>query len=178
MVDISYHQTGSLIDMADPERARRTVRDMAEVGGDWLYERTVANTPVSYHGLALQFGGFKPAREPGTLKRSWKRLPAEPSLDRIGGGWMVAVETDDPIAQFVEWDTAPHEIRPKLPGGLLVFRTWPTGELVRTKLVHHPGTQGQHMSAFAVHAAELSFDEIVHRPLMDWARLTEQAGAH
>jgi hypothetical protein len=63
-------------------------------------------------------------------------------------------------APFVEWDTKPHDIRPKNGrflsfqlGGKLMRGTARKvrgvaiggGEWVFTRLVHHPGTKGQHM---------------------------------
>jgi hypothetical protein len=167
---MSYEQEGDLIAMFDPELSRRATYKMADAGGDWLLERVIANTPVSYTGLALQFGGFTPARTPGTLKRSWKRGPVEPRVGGIDPGFEVKVDTHDPIAAYVEWDTRPHIIRPRTPGGRLRFRTWPTGELVYARVVHHPGTKGQHMMSFAAHAATLNFDHIVDEPLRHWAR--------
>lgn len=174
---MSYSQKGSLVDMLDVDLARETVLHMADVGGDWLLERAILNTPVSYTGLALNYQGFGAARTPGTLKRRWRRGPVEPILHGMHGGARVPVENTDPIASFVEYPTAPHVIRPKLPGGVLVFRTWPTGELVHAKVVHHPGTHGQYMLTLAVNAAEIAFDEIVRRPLEEWARRSE-AKAH
>lgn len=159
---------GTLASLADPDLARHATRDMADVGGDWLLVRVIDNTPVSYHGVALAVAGLQPARTPGTLKRSWKRGEVELVTEGTSDGFAVDVETHDPVAPFVEWDTQPHLIKPKLPGGVLVFRTWPTGELVHTKLVKHPGTRGQHMVAFAVHAAELAFEEIVGPTLHRW----------
>jgi len=43
-----------------------------------------------------------------------------------------------PYAGYVEFGTRPHDIRPKKPGGVLVFTVG--GTKVYTKLVHHPGT--------------------------------------
>jgi hypothetical protein len=172
---MGYTQKGDLVALFDPELARRTVRLMAERGGEALLVRVTDNTPVSYHGLALQYGGFghELQRAPGTLKRSWRKHPAEPSHDRVNGGWRVEVDSSDPIAAYVEWDTRPHVIMPKLPGGRLRFRTWPTGEVVYAKVVHHPGTTGQHMMGLAVHAIQLGFEEIVSPELHEWARRAE-----
>jgi len=46
-----------------------------------------------------------------------------------------------PYAPYVEFGTQPHDIKPKKPGGVLVFTI--NGTKVFTKLVHHPGTQAQ-----------------------------------
>jgi Bacteriophage HK97-gp10, putative tail-component len=46
-----------------------------------------------------------------------------------------------PYAAYVEYGTAPHEIKPKTRNGVLVFTVG--GKKVVTKLVHHPGTAAQ-----------------------------------
>lgn len=46
-----------------------------------------------------------------------------------------------PYARYVEFDTKPHTIRPKKPGGVLAFRM--NGQLVFAKSVNHPGTKAQ-----------------------------------
>lgn len=46
-----------------------------------------------------------------------------------------------PYAGYVEFDTKPHVIRPKKPGGVLVFEI--NGTKIFTKEVHHPGTTAQ-----------------------------------
>jgi hypothetical protein len=44
-----------------------------------------------------------------------------------------------PYAGYVEFGTKPHVIRPKKPGGVLVFTI--NGQKVITRKVNHPGTQ-------------------------------------
>lgn len=46
-----------------------------------------------------------------------------------------------PYAGYVEFGTGPHEIRPKKPGGVLVFQI--NGTTVFARVVHHPGTRAQ-----------------------------------
>jgi HK97 gp10 family phage protein len=48
------------------------------------------------------------------------------------------VAANAPYAAFVEFGTAPHEIRP-VNGGVLAFEV--AGKMVFTPLVHHPGTK-------------------------------------
>lgn len=50
-------------------------------------------------------------------------------------------ERQAPYAGYVESGTGPHVIRPKRPGGVLVFTVG--GTKVFTKKVNHPGTQAQ-----------------------------------
>jgi len=56
----------------------------------------------------------------------------------------VTIGPDDSIADYggyVEFGTKPHVIRPKTPGGVLVFKM--NGTLVYAKKVNHPGTKAQ-----------------------------------
>lgn len=46
-----------------------------------------------------------------------------------------------PYAGYVEFGTQPHTIRPKSPGGVLVFKM--NGRTVFAKRVNHPGTAAQ-----------------------------------
>ena len=46
-----------------------------------------------------------------------------------------------PYGGYVEFGTKPHTIRPKTPGGVLVFKM--NGKTVYTKKVRHPGTKAQ-----------------------------------
>ena len=57
------------------------------------------------------------------------------------------VEATASYAPFVENDTAPHIIRPRR-AQVLRFRVG--GRVVYAKIVHHPGTKGQHFLAKAV----------------------------
>lgn len=62
---------------------------------------------------------------------------------KVSGGKVIIGpdETIAPYAGFVEFGTQPHDIKPKKPGGVLVFTM--NGKKVVTRLVHHPGTQPQ-----------------------------------
>lgn len=117
-----------------------------------------------------------PGRLPGTLKRSWQ-------LGHIIVGedvYYVEVFTEDPVAPHVEWDTAPHRIRPKparvaaaaAQGRRAMLRWWDrnTGQMVFAHEVLHPGTSGAHMMARALDMLELEWQTIVHEELELWAR--------
>lgn len=52
-----------------------------------------------------------------------------------------------PYAGFVEFGTAPHEIRPKNPNGVLRFQVG--GQTVYARVVHHPGTRAAYYVARA-----------------------------
>lgn len=56
----------------------------------------------------------------------------------------VTIGPNEDIANYggyVEFGTKPHTIRPKTPGGVLVFKM--NGRTVYTKKVRHPGTKAQ-----------------------------------
>lgn len=53
----------------------------------------------------------------------------------------VLVGPTAPYAGYVEFGTAPHEIRPKKQGGVLVFTAG--GQKVYARVVKHPGTKPQ-----------------------------------
>lgn len=55
-------------------------------------------------------------------------------------GDKVIVGPDVPYAKYVEWDTRPHDIRPKTKKAL-AFKV--NGTTVIVKKVHHPGTKAQ-----------------------------------
>ena len=71
----------------------------------------------------------------GVLRRS---LGIRVDTDKVTIG---PNEHQAPYAGYVEFGTKPHVIRPKEPGGVLVFTVG--GKKVVTRLVHHPGTKAQ-----------------------------------
>lgn len=68
----------------------------------------------------------------GNLRRS---LSIRVEGDRVIVGPTAA------YAAYVEFDTRPHEIKPKNPNGVLVFQV--NGKTVYARKVHHPGTRAQ-----------------------------------
>jgi HK97 gp10 family phage protein len=71
----------------------------------------------------------------GNLRRSL-HITVNPGQVIIGPN-----ETQAPYAGYVESGTKAHEIRPRKPGGVLVFTVG--GVKVFAKKVHHPGTRAQ-----------------------------------
>lgn len=63
------------------------------------------------------------------------------------------VMVDHPAASFVLTGTKPHEIRPRRPGGVLRFEIG--GEVIFTKVVHHPGTKPNNFLMKAMAAARM-----------------------
>lgn len=173
---MGYHG-GTLAPLFEPDLAEDAMRDMADDGADWLLREVVALTPVHE-----EFGGGagrwvsanrERGRRPGTLKRSWYRVPGVIRARRgTGNVFQAWVVTDDPIAPFVEDDTRPHTIVPRRAKALR-FRAWPSGQVIYAKLVRHPGTTGQHMMLRAREAAHVQFALICEPRLQRWA--VEQA---
>jgi hypothetical protein len=137
-----------------------------------LRELVVDFTPVSDDPFREY-----PGRLPGTLRRSW----VLGDVDVLGRGnrISVTVETFDPVAPHVEWDTAPHLIRPKAARearaqaqgrhAYLAFRN-AFGRLVFAREVLHPGTSGAHMMARALDALEAEWRVIAREEFRAWGR--------
>lgn len=69
-------------------------------------------------------------------------------VDRLPkAGYRVTAGAD--YAKYVEWDTRPHIIRPRVKKALF----WP-GAAHPVAIVRHPGTTGQHIMARALKQAE------------------------
>ena len=64
------------------------------------------------------------------------RIEVDPDRVTIGPNQNIA-----DYGGYVEFGTKPHVIRPKKPGGVLVFKM--NGMTVYAKKVHHPGTKAQ-----------------------------------
>lgn len=117
-----------------------------------------------------------PGRLPGTLKRSWELG----DIDVGGRIYSVEVLTRDPVAPHVEWDTAPHRIRPKpervaeaaAKGKQAMLRWWDrkTGRIVFAHEVLHPGTSGAHMMARALSQIAVEWQVIAREEMVAWAR--------
>lgn len=152
------YRGGELADLAPPlERGIRrfATRVTRKVGGD-LKNRVERRTPVAKDTAAVRasfatlqaWHGSRGGRLPGELKRSWKVGEVEVVLNASGERRRIDVYTLDPVAPHVEWDTRPHLIEPRKPGGVLTIPT--EAGMVFAKVVHHPGTRGVHMMATAL----------------------------
>lgn len=166
---------GMLTDLADPlERGvKRFGRDAtANVGKD-LRRRVRHHTPVSKTTPA-QIKSFgrqgaelkRHGRPHGALRDSWQ--VGEVEVQYAGRRFRVPVFTLDPVGPHVEWDTVPHLIPPRKPGGVLTVPT--TGGLVFARLVNHPGTTGVHMMATALQEVAVEWRRIVARQWANEAR--------
>lgn len=61
------------------------------------------------------------------------------STGRTPAGLRTRISNDRSYATFLERGTPPHVIRPRKPGGMLVFKS-STGQTVFARQVQHPGT--------------------------------------
>lgn len=169
---MGYTATGSLEDLAPtPDSIERLALRVVRRVGARLAELVAEYTPVSDDPFR-QF----PGRLPGTLKRSWQLG----TVDIAGRRYSITVDTDDEVAPHVEWDTAPHRIRPKpervaaaaAKGRRAMLRWWDrnTGQMVFAHEVLHPGTSGAHMMARALQKIEdTEFERIMREELASWS---------
>jgi hypothetical protein len=114
----------------DPSRVRAELNRLARGNvsdvADQVVARAKALAPV----------------ETGRLRASIRKTPAFSSR-----GPLFRVEATVDYAQYVENDTRPHVIKAR---NAKVLRFKVGGRVVYAKLVHHPGTKGQHFMAKAV----------------------------
>lgn len=163
------------------ERAtRRTGERIAEAGVDHLERSIRRRTPIDTNPFR-----HRPDRPRGSLKRSVHRIVGVRFVLRGGReSWEGEVVSFDPVARLVEFDTAPHTIRAREPGGKLRFQSrdgwtgedgtvYPPGTWVTVEEVHHPGTKGQHMFSLGALATEAEIDQYARDPLGRWKREVE-----
>lgn len=167
------YRGGLLTDLAPPldRGVRRFGRKVSEKVGDDLLKRVRRHTPIAKPGaaeIAASYGSSgawlraRGGRAPGTLWQSWH--VGDVAIEFEGARFRVPVLTHDPVAPHVEWDTLPHLIVPRKPGGVLTIPT--VGGMVFARLVHHPGTRGVHMMATALAEIAASWQRTAHE---EWA---------
>lgn len=171
-----------LEDHIDELAAGRCARGIADAAGDRLQANIRRLTPI---GDPLDPN--RRGRPPGALRESIERSGVEDFVGPGGRGYRVRALTRDRVAPFVEWSTRPHEIRPRAdraPATVVATRrprgtvqdgraalSWiGPGGRVFARVVHHPGTQGQHM--FSRGALELlgQLDSVARDPLRTFER--------
>jgi hypothetical protein len=153
---------------------RRFARRATAKVGDELHHRVRRHTPVSKPGAPAVVASYgasgewiraRGGRMPGTLKESWEVGEVTVVVEGSAGlRYTIPVFTLDPVAPDVEWDTMPHLILPKRPGGRLTIPT-PQG-MVYARAVHHPGTRGAHMMATALAEVAASWERVTRD---EWA---------
>lgn len=155
-----YEATGSLQDMISPEACALTAREIADAGLDAFQANVRRNTPIDTNPYR-----DRPGRPRGTLRESIERTPVDRGRTPAGPAYRGRVFTEDDVAPFVEWDTAPHEIRARFAKAL---RWRDAGGLNFRKAVMHPGTQGQHMFAIGANLTEHELPGIAAPALARW----------
>lgn len=195
---MGYTATGAIADLFDVGPVDRAADRITRRTGEHLHERVTHHTPVATppRGFDVKSGTLprmetwlsaRGGRTPGTLKRSWKIGRVEAIFERrrqprdASGAFVgrerrsIDVYTTDPIAPHVEWDTQPHIIVPKNPSGWLRF--WDRhGAIVFARIVHHPGTRGQHMMATALAETAAAWRGIAVEEVALWARTYFRGG--
>jgi Bacteriophage HK97-gp10, putative tail-component len=139
--------------------ADRAVRRMADEMGNAVTAAARALAPVAERD---------PHRPPGTYRASLQQMDVERFAEPTGSGYVSGVVTKDPIAHLVEWGASAHVIRPRIPGGVIKFRTI-DGQEVETDVIHHPGASGQHVVGTALATAEAAFPEVGEAVAEAWA---------
>lgn len=100
---MGYTQVGDVQDWMQQEPLDACADRIRRAALGFLLERVRHYTPVAKLGVSIEeLGGGGRARAPGTLKASWRIVGLE------------EVRSDDPIVEFVEYDTRPHDIRPRI----------------------------------------------------------------
>ena len=164
-----FKSSRPLDEILDPEAVPVAMRRITGNVGDFMEREVKRNTPVDTSAFRDPNG-----RKRGTLRASIKRGPI--TRDRARDAYVVRVTTDDPIAEFVEWNTKPHRIRPRKPGGTLAFRNQKTGGMIFAKGVKHPGTKGAHMFALGAAKTEASVGEIARPALSAFGQMLVRGG--
>jgi len=172
----------ALLDMIDAHQGatRRAARRIADAGVDHLERSVQRRTPIDTNPYRA-----KPERPRGSLRRSIHRRAGVDFVVRGGReSYRGTVETFDPIARYVEFDTPPHIIRPRTPGRRLRFQSrhgfvdrdgefHPPGTWITVTEVKHPGTKGSHMFTLGAWATEREFRAYARDPLARWKHEVE-----
>lgn len=128
-----------------------TERRIADAVGRRMARNIRSHTPVDAEGP-----------HPGQLRAS---VRARSSRQIAPGLWEARVQTEVDYARLVEFDTAPHEIRPKTKQAL--YWVDHNGEHF-AKRVFHPGTTGAHMFAKGAAQTAPQIEEIAQPILERW----------
>jgi hypothetical protein len=131
----------------------RLARSVADNAGAFMTKQAQDRTPVRT-GASRASIVQKPVRRRGTLYTS-------------------GAESSDPNVRRLEQGTAPHEIRPRRPGGALRFMD--AGQATFAGRVNHPGTKGLHMFAIAAAETQREVPKLAATPLQKWKREAEAA---
>lgn len=141
---------GRLDDSIDENAPVRCARRITDAGGDRLEANIKRHTPIGPPGGD---------RVPGTLRKSIHRTRVRDYPTPVGQAFAVTVETDDPIAPFVEFNTQAHDI----PNAFGFGHEFGIGGPFEGRF--HPGTTGQHPFSRGTAELEGQLDEVAAEPL-------------
>ena len=158
-----------------PRPAKRAARKMAVRGAEEFKRNVVQNTPIDDSPF--------PSREPGTARKSWRVKPIEVLTMLSADTYVTGVETEDPVARYLEEGTGlygpkhkAYIIRPKDPDGYLRFYSRKTGQWVFAKQVLHPGIHAQRPLATGAAITEHQLAKTLQVELWRWKHEQELAG--
>jgi hypothetical protein len=182
---MGYSADGSIAELFPEDFIDRVAREAVTEAGKDLEEHVTRRTPIAdlpaaYAGKVQPWIIDRRGRLPGTARRSWFRTP----ITVADGVYSISVDTDDDKMVYIEHDTAPHVIRPRI-----LWRVVPDGKggtkQVRAMLrfpgrdgrfhfapeVHHPGTAGVHMMRDSLGELEIRWEGYAIRALERQAAL-------
>jgi hypothetical protein len=190
-----YSSNAPLQQLFDPAPARRASHRLADDATGLLKDRVTDRTPVAGVPSSLSVTAFagRRGRMPGTLKKSWEQHAVVEGTNASGTPrFSGEVDTQDPIAELVEYPTRPHVIRPRkdrapasvketgkargtVKDGRAALMWFGPGGMVFAREVQHPGTQGSYMMRDGLMDVDSTWEDRVGGPVLeDWAK--EQAG--
>jgi hypothetical protein len=144
---------------------------MAEHGAEHLLKRVKENTPVDASASHL-------GRAPGTARASWRTKRISVARTASAEVYETGVESWDHITRFLEYGTGkfgPHHrpfvIRPKVPGGSLLF--YFQGKWVFRKAIVNPGQRAQRPLATAAAQTEVELAAVLQADLDAWKLAVE-----
>lgn len=143
------------------EETRAVAIEITRAAGEFYYGQVRELTP-EYKGPADddERGG----RKPGTARDS---IRLGPVVELGAATFSITAWSDDPVMEYIEWDTVAHWI-PPADGGVL---RWPVamGEFAFSSTpVWHPGTTGKHMFEIAATALDAELAAIAGPVLAAW----------
>jgi hypothetical protein len=149
----------ALVTEATHAATRSAERGIAASGGRRLYETAREATPV----------------DSGATRDAWVMHGIE-AWQHEASGYEARVSNDhQPVVNFLEHGTKPHEITAKNSSGEVSWIDPLTGVRMHMKSVHHPGIEGHHMAARACVDLEANLPEVTRPHLEQWASECEAA---
>jgi hypothetical protein len=165
-----YVATADLQDLINPAASTAAAREMAEAGLDAFQANVRRRTPVDTDPFR-----DRPGRPRGFARASVERTRVRRVVLPTGPAYRGEVFSDDDVFPFIEFDTLPHDIRPRVAGRALRWRDRRTGDERFAAVVHHPGTRGQHPFSIGALVTEAELEEVCRLALVRWERAVTRA---